>query len=208
MTMSTGPRMASRVFSRAPKVDLGAKSSSAMLPSAPWMSPRWALSSTAVSIVCALVSPSIVRAFTSLMIVMVYSCFRFKGLVVVPIGWNWSAHALFGQLFGNAECVGAGAHLDPDIRRIDAGAMPQRNEVVEQIGALSNDASGVVFDRLERHFSGFLDHFLGGLAGARCEQSRRAWMILRRYLGKRSIETIEFVGLRAWGRDAGECTRR
>src|ERR1700730_17943301 len=82
--------------------------------------------------------------------------------------------ARFGTLFGNAEGVGAQAHLDPDIRRIDAGAMPQRDEVVEQIGALANDASSVMFDRLERHFSGFLDDLLAGLAGARSEQSRRA----------------------------------
>src|ERR1700738_2971756 len=150
MTIRPGPRMASRVFSRALKVDLGAKSSSAMEPSAPWMSPRWALSSTAVWIVGAPTSLPIIAAFTSLIMVMIYSCFRFKGLVVVPIGWNWSAHALFGRLFGNAERVGAGAHLDPDIRRIDAGAMPQRNEVIEQIGALANDASSVTMRRLAR----------------------------------------------------------
>jgi hypothetical protein len=41
-----------------------------------------------------------------------------------------------GQLLGNAERVGARAHLGPDILRIDAGAMPQRDHVVEQICAL------------------------------------------------------------------------
>ena len=105
--------------------------------------------------------------------------------------------ARFGTLFGNAEGVGAQAHLGPDIRRIDAGAMPQRHEVVEQVGALSNDASIVVFDGLECHFAGFLDDLLSGLAGARSEQARRAWMILRRYFGKRSIEAVEFTPLLA-----------
>src|SRR6202035_1514973 len=104
----------------------------------------------------------------------------------------------FGTLFGNAEGVGAAAHLGPDIIRIDAGAMPQRDEVVEEIGALSNDASIVMFDRLERHFSGFLDDLLRDLAGARCEQARRARVVLRRYLCKRSVETIEFARLLAW----------
>jgi hypothetical protein len=101
----------------------------------------------------------------------------------------------FRQLFGNAERVGPAAHLDPNIRWIDSRAMPKRNEVVKQIGALANDASRVMFDRLECHFAGFLDNLLGALAGARSEQSRRAWMILRRYLGKRPIEAIEFTWL-------------
>src|ERR1700738_4781054 len=134
------------------------------------------------------------------------------GLFLLSFGWwldvpDWATPIVaagFGQLFGNAECVGAGAHLHPHVRRIDAGAMPQRNEVVEQIGALPHDASSVMFDGLERHFSGFLDDLLSGLAGARCEQSRRAWMILRRYLGKRSVETIEFARLLAWRRNAGK----
>jgi hypothetical protein len=110
----------------------------------------------------------------------------------------------FGTLFGNAEGVGAAAHLGPDIIRIDAGAMPQRDEVVEQIGALPNDASRVMLDRLERHFSGFLDDLLRGLAGARREQARRARMTLGRYLCKRSVESIEFARLLAWRRDAGK----
>src|ERR1700721_315523 len=148
MTMRPGPRIASRVFQRAPRVNLGAKSSSAMLPRAPWMSPRWALSSTAVRIVCAFVARSAACASTSLMTVMVYSCF---GQWLEVSDWATPIVAAgFRQLFGNAECVGAGAHLDPDIRRIDSGAMPQRDEVVEQIGALPDDASGVMLHRLER----------------------------------------------------------
>src|ERR1700722_7980795 len=110
----------------------------------------------------------------------------------------------FGTLFGNAKGVGAQAHLGPDIIRIDAGAMPERDEVVEQIGALANDASRVMFDRLERHFSGFLDDLLGGLAGTRSDQSRRAWMFLRRHLGERLIEAIEFARLQARGGNAGK----
>ncbi|WP_426414229.1 hypothetical protein [Bradyrhizobium ganzhouense] len=48
--------------------------------------------------------------------------------------------ACFGELFGNAERVGAGAHLDPHIRRIDAGAMLQRNEVVDRLQAWCRNA--------------------------------------------------------------------
>ena len=70
----------------------------------------------------------------------------------------------FGWLFGDAEDVGAPAHLDPYIRRIDASAMPQRNQVVEQISALANDASGAMLDRLERYFAGFLEETLGILS--------------------------------------------
>src|ERR1700736_6048912 len=92
------------------------------------------------------------------------------GLFLLSFGWwlvvlDWATPIVaagFGQLFGNAECVGAGAHLHPHVRWIDAGAMPQHNEVVEQIGALPNDASSVMFDCLERHFSGFLDDLLSG----------------------------------------------
>jgi hypothetical protein len=99
----------------------------------------------------------------------------------------------FGGLFGDAECVGAGAHLAPYIRRIDAGAMPQRNQVVEQISALANDLSGAMPDRLERYFTGFLDDLLGGLAGARSEQSRGSRMSFRRYLGKRPIQAVQLT---------------
>src|ERR1700730_14355453 len=114
------------------------------------------------------------------------------GLFLLSFGWcldvlDWATLMVavgFGTLFGNAEGVGAAAHLGPDIVRIDAGAVPQCDEVVEQIGALPNDASRVMLDRLERHFSGFLDDLLRGLAGARREQARRARMILRRYLCK------------------------
>src|SRR5580704_2570493 len=133
-------------------------------------------------------------------------------LFLLSFGWwfdvlDWATPIVavgFGQLFGNAECVGTRAHLHPHIRRIDAGAMPQRDEVVEQIGALSNDASSAMFDRLQRHFSGFLDELLSNLAAARCEQSGRAWMILWRYLCKRSVETIDFARLLAWRRDTGK----
>jgi hypothetical protein len=45
----------------------------------------------------------------------------------------------FGTFFGNAKGIGAAAHLGPDIIRIDARAMPQRDEVVQQIGALPDD---------------------------------------------------------------------
>src|ERR1700730_6784847 len=122
-------------------------------------------------------------------------------LSLLSFGWcldvlDWSTLIVavgFGTLFGNAEGIGAAAHLRPDIIRIDAGALPQRDEVVEQIGALPNDASRAMLDRLERHFSGFLDDLLRDLAGARREQARRARMILRRYLCKRSVETIEFA---------------
>src|ERR1700730_10594605 len=54
-----------------------------------------------------------------------------------------------------------------------------------------------------RHFSGFLDDLLRGLAGARREQARRARMIFRGHLCKRSVETIDFARLKAWRRDAG-----
>src|ERR1700722_7646405 len=97
------------------------------------------------------------------------------GLFLLSFGWSldvsdWATTIVaagFGHLFGNAECVGAGAHLEPHIQRIDAGSMPQRNEVVEQIGALSNRASSVMSDCFERHFAGFLNDLLSGLAGAR-----------------------------------------
>src|SRR6202048_1533960 len=134
------------------------------------------------------------------------------GLFLLSFGWcldvlDWATLIVavgFGTLFGNAEGVGAAAHLGPDIIRIDAGAMPQCDEVVEQISALPNDASRVMLDRLERHFSGFLDDLLRGLAGARREQGRRARLILRRYLGKRPVESIKFARLLAWRRDAGK----
>ena len=69
----------------------------------------------------------------------------------------------FGWLFGDAEDVGAGAHLAPYVRRIDASAMPQRNQEVEQISALANDVSGAMPDRLERYFTSFLDDLLSAL---------------------------------------------
>ena len=69
----------------------------------------------------------------------------------------------FGWLFGDAEDVGAGAHLAPYVRRIDASAMPQRNQVVEQISALANDVSCAMPDRLERYFTSFLDDLLSAL---------------------------------------------
>src|SRR3984893_7669054 len=132
-------------------------------------------------------------------------------LFLLSFGWcldvlDWATLMVatgFGTLFGNAEGIGAAAHLGPDIVRIDAGAMPQRDEVVEQIGALANDASRVMFYRLKRHFSGFLDDLLRGLAGARCEQSRRTRMILRRHLGKRPMQTVYLTRLDALRRDAG-----
>jgi hypothetical protein len=108
----------------------------------------------------------------------------------------------FGWLFGDAEDVGAPAHLDPYIRRIDASAMPQRNQVVEQISALANDVSGAMPDRLKRYFTGFLDDLLGGLAGARSEQSRGSRMSLRRYLGQRPIQAVQFTRLCALHLDA------
>src|SRR5580692_3472746 len=109
----------------------------------------------------------------------------------------------FGWFFGDAECVGAGAHLAPYIRRIDAGAMPQRNQVVEQISALANDLSGAMPDRLERYFTGFLDDLLGGLADARSEQSRGSRMSLRRYLGKRPMQPVQLARLCALHPEAG-----
>src|SRR3984957_8492334 len=109
----------------------------------------------------------------------------------------------FGRLFGDAEDVGAPAHLDPYIRRNDASAMPQRNQVVEQISALANDVSGAMPDRLERYFTSFLDDLLGGLAGARSEQSRGSGMSLRRYLGKRAIQAVQLTRLCALHLDAG-----
>jgi hypothetical protein len=96
------------------------------------------------------------------------------------LGWSTLIVATgFGTLFGNAEGIGAAAHLGPDFVRIDAGAVPQRDEVIEKIGALPDDASRVMLDPLERHFSGFLDDLLRDLAGARREQARRARMIFR-----------------------------
>ena len=72
------------------------------------------------------------------------------------------------------------------------------------LAPLAHDAAGIVLDRLDRHFSGLLDDLLRCLAGARREQARRARMIFRRYLCKRSVETIEFARLQAWRRDAGK----
>src|SRR3984957_3779300 len=109
----------------------------------------------------------------------------------------------FGWLFGDAEDVGAPAHLDPYIRRIDASAMPQRNQGVEQISALANDVSGAMPDRLDRYFTSFLDDLFGGLAGARSEQSRGSRMSLRCYLGKRPIQAVQLTRLCALHLDAG-----
>jgi hypothetical protein len=51
--------------------------------------------------------------------------FVHDGLFLLNPGRASSVAAVdLGQLFGNAEGVGAAAHLDPYIRRIDAGAMP------------------------------------------------------------------------------------
>jgi hypothetical protein len=47
--------------------------------------------------------------------------------------------------------------------------------------------------RLERYFAGFLDDLLGGLAGARSEQSRGSRMSFRRYLGKRPIQAVQLT---------------
>jgi hypothetical protein len=109
----------------------------------------------------------------------------------------------FGWLFGDAEDVGAPVHLDPHIGRIDASAMPQRNQVVEQISALANDVSCAMLDRLERYFTSFLDDLLGGLAGARSEQPCGSRMSLRRYLGKRPIQAVQFTRLCALDLDPG-----
>src|ERR1700694_334195 len=54
-----------------------------------------------------------------------------------------------------------------------------------------------------RHFSGFLDDLLRGLAGARREQARRARMILRGHFGKRAMQAIQFIGLDALRLTAG-----
>src|ERR1700694_6188143 len=152
------------------------------------------------------------RAYCTVGRLRVHFVYHGHGLFLLSFGWcldvlDWATLIVavgFGTLFGNAEGVGAAAHLGPDIIRIDAGAMPQCDEVVEQIGALPNDAPRVMLDRLERHFSGFLDDLLGGLAGARCEQSRRTRMILRRHLGKRPMQTVYLTRLDALRRFAGE----
>ena len=80
----------------------------------------------------------------------------------------------FRRFLCNPELFGPTAHLDPNAVGIDAGAMPQRDEVVEQIGTFADDAARMMLDRFERDLAGLLDHFLRRLAGARCEESRRA----------------------------------
>jgi hypothetical protein len=81
--------------------------------------------------------------------------------------------------------------------------MPQRNQVVEQISALANDVLCAMPDRLERYFTSFLDDLLGGLAGARSEQSCGSRMVFRRYLGKRPIQAVQLTRLCASHLDAG-----
>jgi hypothetical protein len=63
----------------------------------------------------------------------------------------------FGQLLGNTELAGAPAHLGPHLVGADAAFVPQHDEVVDQIGALADDATRMVLHRLKGDLAGLPD---------------------------------------------------
>ncbi len=110
----------------------------------------------------------------------------------------------FGRLLGDPEFVGAGAHLGPDLVRMNSGAIPEYDQVVEEIGALPDDAVALARHGLERDFAAFLEDLLRDLAGAGREQLGSAWMAFGGYVGERAIEAIKLVGACQRGRMAAK----
>src|SRR6516162_8485982 len=160
MTIRPGPSIASNVFSLARQPIRGATSPCRILPSAPLMWPIWASSSTAVwgsavknSLTEDTASPSL-AAFGRLM-----------------------ASRRFREFFGDAELVGAPAHLGPHLVGGDAALPPQHDQMVHQIGALANDPARAVAHRLESDLAGLLHQLLCKLGSTAGEQPRRARII-------------------------------
>src|ERR1700722_3750742 len=145
MTMRPGPRIASRVFSRAPKVDLGAKSSSAMLPNAPRMSPRWALSSTAVWIVGAPAPLAVVCGLTSFKTVMIYSCSVLAGGLTFRVG---KMNYIRAVRRGRSRLLAA--VLSPGYLRARYQCDAKSGDVIEKTGALAHDAHGASNDGISK----------------------------------------------------------
>ena len=59
----------------------------------------------------------------------------------------------------------------------DAAFVPQHDQVVDQIGALADDAARAVAHRFESDLAGLLDQFLCDLAPTRGEQMRSARIV-------------------------------
>jgi hypothetical protein len=57
------------------------------------------------------------------------------------LGRRGVATGRFGQLLSDAELVGAPAHLGPDFIWVDAAFVPKNNQMIEEIGALADDAA-------------------------------------------------------------------
>src|ERR1700723_573279 len=145
MTMRPGPRIASRVFSRAPKVVLGAKSSSAMLPNAPRMSPRWAWSSTAVWIVGPPAPLPVVCGLNSFKTVMIYSCSVLAGGLTFRVGkMNYVRAVRRGQSRLLA------AVLSPGYLRARYQCDAKSGNVIEKTGTLAHDAHGASNDGISK----------------------------------------------------------
>jgi len=73
---------------------------------------------------------------------------------------------LLRQLFGNAQGVSAALHLRIHFGWIDVRAVPEHDEVVQQIGTLANEACGPTFDGLKRDLASLFDDFLRRPAAA------------------------------------------
>src|SRR5580692_8194313 len=145
MTMRPGPRIASRVFSRAPKVVLGAKSSSAMLPNAPWMSPRCALSSTAVWIVGARAPLPVVCGLNSFKTVIIYSCSVSAGGPASRVG---KRNYIRADRRGRSRLLAV--VLSPGSLRARYQCDAKSGDVIEKTRTLAHDAHGASNDGLSK----------------------------------------------------------
>src|SRR5580658_11012618 len=76
----------------------------------------------------------------------------------------------FRELLRDAEELLAPAHLRPDIGRIDAEGVPQDDEMIEEIGALVDDARATLAHRVEGDLGRFLDELLAHLGEAGGEE--------------------------------------
>jgi hypothetical protein len=72
----------------------------------------------------------------------------------------WSAAGRLRQFFGNAQSVGAALHLRIHVGRIDAGAPPEHDEVIEEIRAFAHDTCAAALHGFQRDLAGLLDDLL------------------------------------------------
>src|SRR5580658_2395656 len=94
---------------------------------------------------------------------------------------------------GNPRAAGAGVERPPDILRRDTRRSPEHEQVIEEVGALGNDALSIAARSFDHRLDRLLAELLRDLDAALCKELRRVrrCSIAALAAGDEAIEPVE-----------------